>query len=256
MTSDLFGLLTRIRVSKVPMDLEKAAAQQHLFVLVGLVVGLVVTAFSVLLYDLLGRGLAQESAVIVIITLYSITGILHTEGLADFADGVMAGGTPERKRAAMKDVHLGAGGVFAIVFFLVIMFALIASISAKAVEPVIPFPLPWAAPFAIGFVLSEMAGKLAMNIMMFLGPSSHPGMGTLFVKGANGTKLLAATLLASVISFVLVGWLFLIVLLGLVVGCAVTQMARKNFGGVSGDAFGAANEVGRLVTLLVWVIAA
>ena len=106
MTSDLFGLLTRIRVSKVPMDLEKAAAQQHLFVLVGLVVGLIVTAFSVLLYDLLGRGLAQESAVIVIITLYSITGILHTEGLADFADGVMAGGTPERKRAAMKDVHL------------------------------------------------------------------------------------------------------------------------------------------------------
>jgi len=51
------------------------------------------------------------------------------------------------------------------------------------------------------------------------------------------------------------GYLFCLVFLGPFAGFVVTMIARKNFGGVSGDAFGAANEIGRLVTLLGWVIA-
>lgn len=254
MTRDLFGLLTRMRVSKSPVDLEKAAGQQYLFVLVGLVVGLIGTIASIVLLEFLGKNLALVSGGIVVVVLYYVTGILHTEGLADFADGVMASGTQERKREAMKDAHLGVAGVLATVLFLIIIFSVISFISTRASESVRSFPLPWSVPFAIGFVLSEMAGKLAMNTAMFLGPSSHAGMGKLFVRNASRKKLVAAILLASAISFIFTGWLFVLILLGLVAGYGVTRMARKNFGGVSGDAFGTANEVGRLLSLLAWVI--
>lgn len=250
----MFGLLTRLKVSKAPADLEMAAKHQYLFVLVGFVVGLIGTIASVILFELLGENLAPVSSGIVVVVLYYVTGILHTEGLADFADGVMTSGTQERKREAMKDTHLGVAGVLTVVLFVIIMFSVISFISTRASESVRPFPLLWSIPFAIGFVLSEMAGKLAMNTAMFLGPSSHTGMGTLFVRNASGKKLAAAILLASVISFIFVGWLFILILLGLVAGCAVTSMARRNFGGVSGDVFGTANEVGRLLTLLAWVI--
>ncbi len=251
---DLFGLLTRIKVSNVSMDFEKAARQQYLFVLVGLVIGLFGFAASILLAEFLRRDLALVSAGIVLIVLYMVTGIIHTEGLADFSDGVMAGGTQERKRAAMKDVHLGAAGVFVIAIFLILFLAAISSLVPRALEPVSASPLPWTVPFAAGFLISEMAGKLAINSVMFLGPTSHPGMGSLFIQAASKKRLLLAILLASAISFLLVGWLFFLSLLGLVAGYGITRMARRNFGGVGGDTFGAANEMGRLLTLLVWVI--
>ena len=41
MTAELFGLLARIRLSRRPMDLDRAAGDQYLFPLVGVVVGLV-----------------------------------------------------------------------------------------------------------------------------------------------------------------------------------------------------------------------
>ena len=256
MTRALFGLLTRIRVPGTPTDLEQAAQEQHLFVLVGLIVGLTATIVSVLLSHFLGKGMFLVSGGILLVVLYYVTGILHTEGLADFADGIMASGTQERKREAMKDVHLGVGGVFATVLYLILTFAAFSLVCAKASDPVNPFPLPWQMTVAIGFVLAEMSGKLAMNTMMYLGPSSHPGMGALFVKAASRGKLLAAILLASAVSFVFTGLLSVLVLLGIVAGYVLTLTARKHFGGVSGDAFGAANEVGRLLTLLAWVVIA
>lgn len=256
MTRALFGLLTRIRVSRMPTDLEQAAQEQHLFVLVGLIVGLTATVVSMLLSHFLGKSMFIVSGGILLAVIYYATGILHIEGLADFADGIMASGTQERKREAMKDVHLGVGGVFATAMYLILIFAAFSAICEKASDSIDPFPVPWQMTVAIGFVLAEMSGKLAINTMMYLGPSSHPGMGALFVKAASRGKLLTATLLASAIAFAFTGLLFVLVLLGIVTGYVLTLIARKHFGGVSGDAFGAANEVGRLLTLIAWVILA
>ena len=154
----------------------------------------------------------------------------------------------------MKDVHSGVAAVIGTVLYLILFFAAATTMCAHAQDSLTPFPLLWAIPVAIGFVLSEMAGKLAMNSAMFLGPSSHQGMGALFVKEATGRKLLVACAFAGVIGFFVAGYLAVIVYLGLLAGFAVTVKARTNFGGVSGDVFGAANEAGRLLTLMVWVL--
>ena len=254
MTADLFALLTRIRISRSPTDLAKAARQQHYFVLVGLVVGLVAVLTGMVLFEIMGKGEAMVLAGVLLVVLYYITGILHTEGLADFADGVMAGGTPERKREAMKDVHLGVAGVFTVVMFLIIMFAMVTRLLDLGDKWIGPAPLPWEIPVLFGFVLAEVSGKLAMNVSMYLGPSSHPGMGSLFVESASAGKMVAAVLIAFAIGVLLAGWLVVVLAFGLIAGVAVTMVARRNFGGVSGDAFGAANEVGRIVTLLAWVL--
>jgi len=89
-----------------------------------------------------------------------------------------------------------------------------------------------------------------------MGPSSHEGMGSMFVRKASGSKLVAAIAISTAIAIIFVGGLFPLVFLGLVSGFSVTALARKHFGGVSGDSFGAANEVGRLVTLIGWVLLA
>jgi adenosylcobinamide-GDP ribazoletransferase len=254
MTTDLFGLLTRIRVSGAGTDLQRAAREQHLFPLVGLVIGLIAAVAAILLNGFLGEDKAIVSGAVLLVVLYLVTGILHTEGLADFADGAMASGTKERKREVMKDVHSGAAAIITVNLYLLLLFGLAVEICFRARDTTSIFPLPWGVVFALGFVLSEMAGKVAMNVVMYLGPSSHPGMGSLFVGEAKPDGLLISLAIAGAAAFLIAGYLFFIVYLGVVAGLVVTMLARKNFGGVSGDAFGAANEIGRLLTLLAWVL--
>jgi cobalamin synthase len=66
--------------------------------------------------------------------------------------------------------------------------------------------------------------------------------------------MVATVLIASGVGVLIAGWLVVVLVFGLLAGLMVTMIARKNFGGVSGDTFGAANEVGRIVTLFAWVL--
>jgi len=255
MAGELFALLTRIKISRKPMDLETAAKKQHLFPLVGAAIGFLGMFVAIVIHELLGSRMPFVSAGVLLAMLYYFTGILHIEGLADFADGLMTAGSQERKREAMKDVHLGVGGVFTATLYLILMFGALTKLSAVSGDWEELSPLPWHVPAASGLVLAEMSGKLSMNVAMTLGPSAHKGMGSLFVKESSAWKLLVSITIASAVSLAISGYLFCLVLVGLLAGFVVTVVARRNFGGVSGDAFGAANELGRLVTLLGWVIA-
>lgn len=254
MTAEMFALLTRVRVPGASMDLGAAARQQHLFPLVGLVVGIVVALVAVLLHDLLGNGMALVTGAFVLVLLYIINGMLHTEGLADFADGLMAKGTPEQRRAAMKDVHSGVGGVFTIVLYLVVLYGLVATVCGRATNEVSTGLLPWAVVAATGLIIAEMSGKLAIVTATYMGPSAHPGMGSIFVDEASAGKLLVALAISAAAAFALSGLLFPVVFAGVAAGAFVTSRARKGLGGVSGDVLGAANELGRLAALAGWVL--
>lgn len=254
MTGELFALLTRIRVPGSQTDLAAAARSQHLFPIVGFVVGLVLALVAFVFSALLGEKAALVSGAGLIVVMYYITGILHIEGLADLADGMMAKGPPERKRDVMKDPHSGVGGVFAIVMYLILLFAVVAFLFSFGDKTTEPFPFPWELSVMMGLVVAEVAGKLAMNTTMYLGPSAHAGMGSLFVQEAKPERLAVATLLAGALAFVVSGYLFFLVFIGFAVGGAMAVVSRRHFGGVFGDAFGAANEIARLATLMVWVL--
>lgn len=251
---DTLGLLTRFRLAKSRLDLDKAAKNQFLFPLAGAIIGTIAFAISILLYELLG-GLLDGIliAVIIVIVYYFITGIIHIEGLSDFCDGLMTSGDFDRKRSAMKDVSLGAAGVFSMILAVILLILLINEVSRHSFSTFIPLMIE-GMPALVGLIIAEISAKLSMLATIYLGPSSHDGMGSIFVSKSNPKTLLAGILIALIIAFILTGLLFPVVLVGLIVAVIVVLIARKNFGGVSGDAFGAANEIGRIVTLLAWVI--
>lgn len=250
----MFGLLTRIRLPGAKHDIVSVAKQQHLFPLVGLVLGLLLVAACLILSQLAGRGDSALAGGILLVVMYALTGIMHTEGLADVADGMMAGGTHTRKREIMKDPHSGVGAVFAVSLYLIILFTLSWRMCARADDSVDLWPLPWQLPFAIGFVLSEIGGKMAMNTSMTIGPSSHGGMGSVFVEHSSPEKFVAALAIGLAASIIVAGFLAVIIVVGVIAGMLVTMLARSHFGGVSGDVFGAANDIGRLSVLITWVL--
>ena len=254
MPASLFGLLTRIRLPGAHVDLETIATKQHLFPFVGLVVGAIAALMALGLNHLLDGGDALISGALLVTGLYLVTGIMHTEGLADLVDGIMAGGGPERKREVMKDPRTGVGAVMAVTLYIIILFTLAAEMCWGAPREISSGLLPWAVPFAMGFVVSEMGGKLAINTSMFLGPSSHEGMGSSFVRAASPARFAGACALAGVLGLLAAGLASVILFTGVLAGAVVTLIARKHLGGVSGDVFGAANEIGRLLPLILWVL--
>lgn len=254
MTGDLVALLTRIRLPDARRDLLKAAKVQYLLPLVGAGVGLAPMAAALLLGYFFSSDLASLSGGIVLLTVYSVTGILHIEGLADFADGVMAEGTKDRKLDVMKDPHSGAAGIFVVASYLILFLVAASEACENPMEDVGSSGLPWPVPVASGFVLSEVSAKLAMNVSMYLGPSAREGMGAVFVEESKPWKMASALAIAAGVCFLFTGLLSVILIAGIISSVVVTTVARRNFGGVTGDVFGAANEIGRLATLMVWVM--
>lgn len=254
MTRALLGLLTRIRLPGPAVDLEVAAKQQYLFPLIGLLVGLMAALICIALGHVFERGDSLIASGLLLAALYAITGIIHTEGLADFTDGVVASGARERKHAVMKDPRAGVAAVIVVTVYMLVFFALAAKMCAQGDDSTSLLPVPWHIPVAFGLVVSEVSGKLAMNTSMLIGPSAHPGMGSAFVSNANAQRFIIAAVLAGVVCTLAVGFASVILLAGIASGAVVTAIARKHFGGVSGDVFGAANEIGRLCALLLWVL--
>ena len=85
----VFSFLTIIPTSKA--QLETIAKYMHLFPIVGIAIGLVVGSFG---FGLSFLGLEPLVIGLLVMAAFAlITGIHHTDGLADFADGLMTKGT-------------------------------------------------------------------------------------------------------------------------------------------------------------------
>ncbi|WP_297438684.1 adenosylcobinamide-GDP ribazoletransferase, partial [Thermococcus sp.] len=91
---NLLPFLTRVPVMS---DFEKAREELWAFPLVALVSSALPMLVLYLRLPL--------SNVLAVIALYFTIGLLHLDGLADFADGVMVKGDRERKIKAMKDLN-------------------------------------------------------------------------------------------------------------------------------------------------------
>ncbi len=88
----VFSFLTIIPTGNA--NLETVAKYMYLFPIVGIAIGLLVGSIGFGLSFFLDHLIVS---LLVVASLTLITGIHHTDGLADFADGLMTKGTKEKK---------------------------------------------------------------------------------------------------------------------------------------------------------------
>jgi adenosylcobinamide-GDP ribazoletransferase len=254
---DLISFLTQLPVKK-NVQLDAVIAQSYLFPIVGLVIGLVMAGVAFVVFGLLAAA-PEIAAVLTVLALYLVTGLLHLDGLADFFDGVMAPGSREDKRRAMKDNTIGIAGVFAVFIVLLLSLFAIKAVGGADLAPAATaagFNFDFASlyGFAGVFVIAEVAAKLSMNTCLLLGKKSQSaeGLGTQFILAASPLNylvaLLSAVLLAVVFTFSV---RFVLVFTGVIVAVVVSAIATRKFGAVSGDVLGASNELARSATLLL-----
>ena len=238
--SDLVSFLTIIPVGG--RTVRDAASSSHWLPAVGLLVGvpagLLGWFVSIYAGPLAGGAAALAAACI-------MTGLHHVDGLADFADGLMARGSRERRIAAMRDKATGAGGATAVV--LCLLLAAAAASQRIGVE------------LFVAVVLAEVAAKYAVVVTAAVGRAAAAGGGSLFCE-ATGAKRLATATCMWLVPGILAMWLFpgsnlgFLAILGAAsaaaAAVAVTAAAQNAFGGVTGDVMGAAHEAGRAAAMI------
>lgn len=186
------------------------------------------------------------AAVAFIVWVYLVTGINHIDGVVDLGDALVVHGTPADRRAVMKDTTVGVGGALAVA---VVVLGLATTGFALASLPT----------RTVGLVVAaEVGAKLGMTVLVCLGESSHEGLGSALTSAAGPRSLIPAVALAvpavAATSPRFVPSIAALAAALLATG-AVFAWARRNLGGVSGDVFGATNEIARIAALHAGVIA-
>ncbi len=214
--------------------------------------------FVGLLYGLLLLGLAllwalplalplflQALAALLVVALAVANRFLHLDGLMDFCDAMWGGHTVEQRLEIMRDSRVGSFAVAGCVSVLLVKFSVLLSLltMVSGLSALLLFP---------------MVSRWTMTLLLTVFPyGRQQGIGSAFASSgrpwlATGLALLTVTAGA---------WL-LLGPVGIVVLVAVSAASlalgwwtsRRLGGGLTGDCYGAANEIMEALALLLLLI--
>ena len=167
----VLAFLTILPVGKQNQDIYYIAKNMYLFPVAGLVIGSIIGAMALgisnFLHPLLTGFLITGALVI-------LTGVHHTDALADFADGLMAKGSKEIKHKAMLDPAVGSAGVVTLVMYFAGM--------------IIVFNIGFGSNLAVftSIITAEVVAKYVMVLLANRGISAWEGFSSPFIAGDEG----------------------------------------------------------------------
>ena len=182
------------------------------------------------------------TAAFLVAAMVIITRALHLDGLMDICDGVFGGFTQERRLEIMKDSRVGAFGVAGGVVVLLLKYA--------AFVTLLTIPEPgkvWA------LLLFPAISRWTMVVLLGAFPyvRTH-GLGSPF--HGSGIKVSTAIAGISILSaaILLGGFAGLGLLIGAMVMAWIMGLGMaKYLGGLTGDAYGATNEIIEMIVIIV-----
>ena len=232
------GLLTRVPmphpVEIVPNSLARA---QRAFPLVGALTGLVV--------GLVDRGLlavdvpALAAAALALGAGAALTGALHEDGLADVGDGFGGGRDRAAKLSIMRDSRLGTYGMIVLLVGFTVRMSALASLPLGKILPAL--------------VVAHTLGRAAIPVLAANMPFARDdGL------GRSAGRPDTASAITSVMIGIVIALLCLttaqalcVVVVAIAGAGAMAALAWRQIGGVTGDVFGAAEQVVEAAVLVV-----
>lgn len=223
-----------------PEDLGRSVVY---FPVVGVIIGLTLAGLNWLL------GLFLPSAVVnvlLIVFLVVITGALHLDGLADTCDGIAGHKTPEARWQVMHDSRAGGFGIIGVCCLLLVKYISLNNVPETLLMATL--------------VLMPVVSRWAMVYAIFAYPYARPsGLGKVFKQGASWPRLVMATLIALAVAVIVARLAGLAIMLGIwIIVMVIATYLKRKFAGLTGDTYGAINEVTEVgvlifVLLLAWL---
>jgi adenosylcobinamide-GDP ribazoletransferase len=231
--------LTRLPVPSPAYEPDMVLRGAKFFPLVGAVVALGAIAVERITRTHLPSPIV---ALLVLGYLVVITGGFHEDGLADTSDAFGGGWTRERILEIMHDSRIGSFGAIALVLSLLLRWA-----SLTALPP---------ARFASYVLVAHVLCRWTTLPLGALAKSARTeGMGAQVAHKISGVSLAIGSLLAFLIAACALGSSMWIPLGAVAAVTVVTGLYyRSQIGGVTGDCFGATNQIAEIAVYLcgVW----
>ena len=230
-------MLTRLPVGRLVDPAPRLGQAAWAFPLVGLIVGGVGGALH---WGALSASLPPlAAAFLALLAMTLMTGALHHDGLADFADGMGGGRDKAHRLEIMRDSRIGSYGVLALVFAV--------GLQASALSA-----LPSGAGLT-ALVFMAVASRLAMvAALVWLKPARKAGLGRQ-VQQANPVVLAPGTALVTLLAFQASIQACGALLVTALAALSVSRLARRRIGGQTGDVLGAVQLVADVCGLIAWV---
>jgi adenosylcobinamide-GDP ribazoletransferase len=235
-------------LTSIPVRLKRELTPKQLgqatlwFPLVGLGIGGILAGFNWVFNLILPSSVTN---ILLIIALVIITGAMHLDGLSDTCDGIAGHKTVEERWKVMRDSRTGAFGVMSIVLILLAQYIALNNVPADKMTPVLLFmptvsrwamvyaifTYPYARPTGLGKAYKEATGWLQFSIATIITLGIATGLYPLF----------------NVSGFLLFGGV-------LIITTALAFYLKYKFTGLTGDTYGAINEVAEVMALIFVII--
>lgn len=245
-----FQLLTRIPIP-VQLDYNDRLFRRSavFYPIVGAVLGLLLLVAAILLSLVLPP---LPVAVLVLGLWLALTGGLHMDGLMDTADGVLSHRSRERMLEIMKDSRVGAMGVLAGGWQLLLKTAVIYSLLEYTPDtvcmPALVLAPIWSRTCMVGAIAGwpyARAGE-GMGRLMAAVTLKEAGLAALLATGLTAASLLLVSDIVTAFWHTAVLAAFTIV-----VGWWIARYIARKLGGLTGDTYGAINELLESALLLL-----
>ena len=211
---------------------------QAYFPLVGLALGGILAGLDLAASRILPP---QVVGVLLVAALLVLTRAIHTEGFLDACDGLFGGYSPSRRLEILRDTHVGAFAVIGGAALLISKWSLLASLPTEVRAGLLAL-----------FPCISRFGMLSTMAVFVYG--REKGVGTAFQEGANWRQVAfgLATVLAAGGLFLGPAGLVLLVA-AVAVSLRLGRWIAGMLGGMTGDTYGAVNEVAEVTTLLAGI---
>jgi len=214
------------------------------FPIVGLIIGLILAGLNLLLGLILPPAVANA---LLIVSLVVITGALHLDGFVDTCDGIAGHKTVEDRWRVMHDSRAGGFGIVGVALLLLVKYVSLSNIPGFLIMTTLVF--------------MPIVSRWAMVYAVFAYPYARPsGLGKVFKQGASWPRFTVATLITFAVAVVLIP-LFQLTGLAIMFGIWVITVVmatyfKGKFSGLTGDTYGAINEVVEVSVLILVVLLA
>jgi adenosylcobinamide-GDP ribazoletransferase len=219
-------------------DYIKAASKSIVyFPLIGLILGAILSGLYYVLILIIPP---MVVIALLVTTLVILTGAHHLDGLADTCDGVFVGKTKKERLAIMSDTTVGAFGIIGITLLLILKYASLLSIAM-----ILP-----------ALLLMPTLSRWVMALSIFTFPYARKrGMGLPFKQSATWQKLALSTIIALAVAVILLKWWGLVLMAILwLAAYGIGSYFQSRLGGLTGDNYGAVNEMAEVLVLLLLII--
>jgi adenosylcobinamide-GDP ribazoletransferase len=233
-----FQFLTLLPVKR-SFSTEQIARSSAFFPLVGLVLGAALLLVNWALSWILPAPVVN---LLLIVLLAFSSGGLHLDGLADTMDGAAGHRSIERRLEIMHDSRIGGIGAIGLILVLLMEYVFLNNV---------PGDLKW-----LTLLSAPAISRWTMTYAIYAYPYARPeGLGKAFKDQVSLRQLVPASLIALVVVGGVWGLAGLLIVAGVFVIVTLAALyLKKLLGGLTGDCYGALNELATVSFFLMVIL--